>query len=238
MSHGRFDGSRRRFVQGLALGGVIAGLDLWRQPLLAQSGYAPQRVLSGTGFDLEIAEAPVNFTGKPGVAPMVNGQLPGPILRWREGDTVTLRVTNRLPVQTSIHWHGILVPANMDGVPGISFPGIAPGETFTYRFPVKQGGTYWYHSHSHFQEQTGPFGALVIEPARGERHPAERDYVVMLNDWTDLDPEHVFALLKQNSGYFNLHRPTLPELARDASMLGLRGALRERAMWNRMRMNP
>ncbi|HEX6613444.1 MAG TPA: copper resistance system multicopper oxidase [Rhodanobacteraceae bacterium] len=238
MSNGRFDGSRRRFVQGLALGGAFAGLNLWREPLFARAGNAPQGVLSGTEFDLEIAAAPVNFTGRPGVAPMVNGLLPGPILRWREGSTVTLRVTNRLPVQTSIHWHGILVPADMDGVPGISFPGIAPGETFTYRFPVKQGGTYWYHSHSHFQEQTGPFGALVIEPARGERNPAERDYVVMLNDWTDLDPAHVFSLLKKDSGYFNVHRPTLQELLHDASMLGLRGALRERAMWNRMRMSP
>lgn len=238
MNGNSFDDSRRRFVQGLALGGAAVALGGWSGSLRAANPAQGQPMLAGNEFDLEIAAAPVNFTGQPRVAPMINGLLPGPILRWREGETVTLRVTNRLPVQTSIHWHGILLPADMDGVPGISFPGIAPGETFTYRFPVKQSGTYWYHSHSHFQEQTGPYGALVIEPARGERHPADRDYVVMLNDWTDLDPAHLFALLKKDSGYFNVHRPTLPELARDASMLGLRGALRERAMWNRMRMNP
>src|SRR6185369_5574021 len=111
--------------------------------------------LSGTEFNLEIRELPVNFTGTPRLATAINGSLPGPILRWREGSEVTLRVTNRLSVQSSIHWHGILVPADMDGVPSLSFPGIAPGETFVYRFPVKQSGTYWYHSHSKFQEQTG-----------------------------------------------------------------------------------
>jgi CopA family copper-resistance protein len=238
MNGNPFDHSRRRFVQGLAMGGAAIALGGWSGSLRAANGVAGQPMLSGNEFDLDIGALPVNFTGQPRIAPAVNGLLPGPILRWREGSTVTLRVTNRLPVQTSIHWHGILVPADMDGVPGISFPGIAPGETFTYRFPVKQSGTYWYHSHSQFQEQTGPYGALVIDPAEGERNPGDRDYVVMLNDWTDLDPAHIFALLKKDSGYFNVHKPTFPEFARDASMLGLRGALRERAMWNAMRMNP
>ena len=228
--------TRRSFVRGLALGGAAVALGL-RGESRAAPGRAPQTILSGSEFDLEIGTAPVNFTGHPAFAQTVNGLFPGPVLRWREGDTVTLRVTNRLPVQSSIHWHGILLPAEMDGVPGISFPGIASGETFTYRFRVKQSGTYWYHSHSHFQEQTGPFGALVIDPAKGERDPAGRDYVVMLNDWTDMDPARIFALLKKDSGYFNLHRPTLPEFLRDSSMLGVRGALRERAMWNAMRMN-
>ena len=160
--------SRRRFVQGLTLGGAAAALGAW-EPAWARGGARAPTVLSGTEFNLEIGATPVNFTGHPSIAHTVNGQLPGPVLRWREGTTVTLRVTNRLPVQTSIHWHGIVLPFQMDGVPGISFPGIAPGETFVYRFPVKQSGTYWYHSHSLFQEQTGPYGSLVIEPAGADR---------------------------------------------------------------------
>ena len=230
--------SRRRFVQGLALGGAAAALGTWPQMSWASPNPGRQAVLSGTEFNLEIGATPANFTGHPAVAHTINGLLPGPILRWREGTTVTLRVTNRLPVQTSIHWHGIVVPADMDGVPGISFPGIAPGETFVYRFPVKQSGTYWYHSHSHFQEQNGPYGPLVIEPAGPERNRADRDYVVMLNDWTDVDPERIFAILKKQSDYFNFNELTLPDFLRDASMLGLRGALQARAMWNKMRMSP
>jgi len=227
--------SRRHFVQGLALGGA-ATLGGWTRPLWALP--RPPGVLSGTEFDLEIAATPANFTGHPTVAHTINGQLPAPILRWREGTTVTLRVTNRLSVQSSIHWHGIIVPAGMDGVPGISFPGIAPGESFVYRFPVKQSGTYWYHSHSLFQEQNGPYGPLVIEPAGPERNPSDREYVVMLNDWTDLDPARIFATLKKHSDYFNFNELTLPDFLRDTSMLGLRGALQAHAMWNRMRMSP
>lgn len=228
--------SRRRFVQGLALGGAAAALSGWSKSLWALT--RPPEVLSGTEFDLEIGATPANFTGHPTVAHTINGQLPAPILRWREGTTVTLRVTNRLPVQSSIHWHGIIVPAGMDGVPGISFPGIAPGQAFVYRFPVKQSGTYWYHSHSHFQEQNGPYGPLVIEPAGPERNPSDRDYVVMLNDWTDLNPARIFATLKKHSDYFNFNELTLPDFLRDTSMLGLRGALQAHAMWNRMRMSP
>lgn len=228
--------SRRQFVQGLVLGGVATALGGWSRPARAQ----PDRpgVLSGTEFDLEIGAMPANYTGHPTIAHTVNGLLPGPVLRWRQGTTVTLRVTNRLPVQSSIHWHGIIVPAGMDGVPGISFPGIAPGQTFVYRFPVRQCGTYWYHSHSHFQEQNGPYGPLVIEAASPERNPGDRDYVVMLNDWTDLNPARIFAVLKKQSDYFNFNRLTLPDFLRDTSMLGLRGALQARAMWNRMRMSP
>ncbi|MGH8259649.1 MAG: copper resistance system multicopper oxidase, partial [Steroidobacteraceae bacterium] len=227
--------SRRRFVQGLgagALAAASAGRWAW-----AADGYG-LAVLSGTEFNLVIDSTPVNFTGKPSIAHTVNGHLPGPVLRWREGTTVTLRVTNRLPVQTSIHWHGIIVPFQMDGVPGISFPGIAPGETFVYRFPVRQNGTYWYHSHSFFQEQNGPLGPLIIEPAGPDRIQSDRDYVVMLNDWTDLNPERIFAILKKHSDYFNFNELTLPDFVRDASMLGLRGALRAREMWDRMRMSP
>ncbi len=229
--------SRRRFVQGLALGGVAAGLGLRAGTAVAQA-VAVRREWRGTHFELAVGELPVDFTGRRRLATVVNGQLPAPLLRWREGDTVTLKVTNRLRVPTSIHWHGILVPFQMDGVPGISFPGIAPGESFTYRFPVRQSGTYWYHSHSGFQEQTGLYGPLVIEPAGGERFPAERDYVVMLNDWSDDSPEHIFATLKRQSDYYNYAMPTVPDFFRDVREHGLEQALARRRMWERMRMNP
>ena len=167
--HGDPHLSRRRFVTGLAAGGVLAGLGL---PAIAASQARPignANVLSGTEFDLTIGETPVNFTGRASAATAVNGSVPAPVLHWREGDTVTCASPTGCAMTSSIHWHGILLPAGMDGVPGLSFDGIAPGETFTYRFEVKQSGTYWYHSHSRFQEQTGLYGPIVIEPRGGER---------------------------------------------------------------------
>ena len=232
---------RRRFVQGLAAGGVLLGLSGWSGLSRAQEAgpvRAAAPVLKGTEFDLVIAESPVNFTGQPGVATTINGSLPAPTLRWREGDTVTIRVTNRLREPTSIHWHGIILPYQMDGVPGISFAGIAPGETFTYRFKVEQSGTYWYHSHSGFQELTGMYGAIIIDPAEGEPIKAQRDHVIHLSDWTDEDPMRVFAKLKVQSGYYNYNMPTAPQFFREAARDGLKAALDKRAMWNQMRMNP
>ncbi|MGS1120398.1 copper resistance system multicopper oxidase [Rhodanobacter sp. UC4436_H3] len=233
------DLSRRRFVQGVAIGGAVAGLGLLR-PSNAWALTSPGQptVLSGTDFALDIAETPVNYTGATRLATTVNGGIPGPILRWKEGTTVNLRVTNRLRVPTSIHWHGIILPFQEDGVPGISFDGIAPGETFVYRFQVRQSGTYWYHSHSGFQEQTGLYGPLVIEPAGPDRHPTDRDYVVMLNDWTDENPERIFAKLKKQSDYYNFAQPTVPDFFRDVREKGLSQALAMRKMWNEMRMNP
>ncbi|WHZ18771.1 MAG: Multicopper oxidase [Rhodanobacteraceae bacterium] len=230
--------ARRRFVQGLALGGTAALLGGLVKPAWALQGLGEPVVLAGADFALEVGEAPVNFTGAARHATTVNGSLPGPLLRWREGTTVTLRVTNRLRVPTSIHWHGILLPFDMDGVPGISFPGIAPGETFVYRFPVKQSGTYWYHAHSGFQEQTGLYGALVIDPARPERVRAERDYVVMLNDWSDEDPEAIFAHLRKQSDYYNRGELTVRDFFADVDRMGLKRALAEHRMWNEMRMSP
>lgn len=234
---------RRRFLQGLAAGGILLGLSPWSRPAWAReavgtaSGTA--KVLSGTEFDLTIAETAVNFTGAPRLATTINGSIPAPTLRWREGDTVTLRVTNRLAEDTSIHWHGILLPYQMDGVPGISFKGIPPGETFTYRFKVQQTGTYWYHSHSGMQEQTGMYGAIVIDPARGgDPIRADRDYVVQLSDWTDEDPMRVFHKLKMQSDYYNFNQPTAVEFFRDASNEGLSAAINKRKMWQQMRMNP
>ncbi len=238
------DPPRRRFLQGLAAGGVALGLGPWlgsagaaAQAALAAAGNAVP-VLRGTEFDLVIDETPVNYTGKPRMATTINGSIPGPVLHWREGDTVTLRVTNRLKGSTSIHWHGILLPFEMDGVPGISYPGIAPGSTFVYRFKVKQSGTYWYHSHTGFQEQTGMYGSIVIEPAGGEKVRADRDYVVQLSDWTDENPLTVFGHLKKQSDFYNFIEPTAIDFLGDVSQQGLRAALDKRRMWNQMRMSP
>ena len=218
--------SRRRFVQGLAVGGAVASLGLWPKSVWALKSPGQPNVLSGTQFDLSIGETPMNFTGRTRNAVTVNGTLPGPVLRWREGDTVTLRVSNALPLgsihghDTSIHWHGILLPANMDGVPGISFNGIPHGEAYQYRFQVRQGGTYWYHSHSAFQEQAGLYGALIIDPLAPEPFSYERDYVVLLSDWTDLDGTALFARLKKMSNYDNYYKRTVGDFARDAQRDG------------------
>ncbi len=231
--------SRRRFVQGLAAGGVLAATPSWLQAAVSSTtslGSAP--VLSGREIDLVIAETPVNFTGVTRMATTINGSIPAPTLRLREGDEVTIRVTNRLAVSTSIHWHGILLPYQMDGVPGISFKGIAPGETFTYRFKLRQSGTYWYHSHSGFQEMTGMYGALIIEPRAGERHHTDQDHVVQLSDWTDENPMHAFSKLKVQSDIYNFSQPTFFDFTRDVSNMGLQAALEKRQMWNQMRMNP
>ncbi|MHB1282278.1 MAG: copper resistance system multicopper oxidase [Metallibacterium sp.] len=233
------DPARRRFVQGLALGGAALGVGLLpRFALAAPAAAAYPSVLSGTEFDLTIGAMPVNFTGRTRPAIVVNRQLPAPILRWRGGDTVILRVRNTLPVTSSIHWHGILLPFRMDGVPGLSFPGIAPGETFTYRFQVRQTGTYWYHSHSGFQEQQGLYGPIVVEARDGARIRADRDYVLMLSDWTDQNPDTILATLKRQSDYYNFSQPTALDFMRDVERMGIRAALSKRRMWNQMRMNP
>jgi CopA family copper-resistance protein len=180
----------------------------------------------------------VNYTGRPTFATAVNGTVPGPLLRLRQGDDLTIRVRNRLPVTSSVHWHGLILPADMDGVPGLSFNGIPPAGEYTYRFRLNQHGTYWYHAHSRFQEQTGLYGPLVIDRAGGERYPSDREHVVMLSDWTDRDPEHLFALLKRQSDYFNFGKRTLGDLIDDTRRQGWKAALSERRMWGQMRMNP
>jgi CopA family copper-resistance protein len=231
--------SRRTFVKGIAMGGAAASVGLVRGTAWAQP--APRTdsaVLSGTEFDLRIGETVVNVTGRPRTALTINGSLPGPTLRWREGDTVTLRVTNLLDEDTSIHWHGIVLPANMDGVPGLSFDGIRPGATHTYRFRVRQHGTYWYHSHSGFQEQQGIYGQLVIEPREPEPFTCDREHVVMLTDWTDEAPSRVFARLKKQSDYYNFRQRTLGDFLRDVGRNGLGATLAERASWGAMRMRP
>lgn len=230
--------SRRTFVKGLAAGGLLAGFGLWRPPVWALGGPDRPALLSGSDFELAIGETPVNLTGSPRIATTINGSLPGPTLRWREGDTVTLRVRNRLDEDTSIHWHGILLPANMDGVPGLSFDGIAPGGLYEYRFKVKQSGTYWYHGHSGFQEQTGVYGALIIDPREPEPFRYERDYVVMLSDWTDEDPARVLKKLKKQSGYYNFHKRTVGDFIADVGEHGWAATIAERKAWAAMRMTP
>src|SRR5512139_3207863 len=195
--------SRRRFVQGLAAGGVVTTLGRWDALAWTRTRTQQLAELRGTEIDLTIGETLMNITGAPRTAQTVNGSVPGPLLRLREGDTVTLRVKNELDEDASIHWHGLILPANMDGVPGLSYHGIHPGETYVYRFRLKQHGTYWYHSHSGFQEQRGVYAPLVIEPREPEAVPADREHVVMLSDWTDENPARLFGKLKKESDYYN-----------------------------------
>jgi CopA family copper-resistance protein len=237
--------SRRRFVQGLVSGGVLATLSPLASAMSGMFGNVSQTsttgiapVLTGTEFHLTISEAMVNFTGSPRIATVINGMIPAPTLQFREGDEVTIHVKNDLSEDTSIHWHGIILPYQMDGVPGISFRGIPPGETFTYKFKLEQTGTYWYHSHSGMQEQTGMYGAIKVVPRNGERIKAQRDYVVQLSDWTDEDPMRIYAKLKSESGYYNYNKPTVIDFFRDVANDGLKSAYEKRAMWNEMRMSP
>ncbi|WP_186129702.1 copper resistance system multicopper oxidase [Burkholderia gladioli] len=229
---------RRNFVTRLCAAGVAGGLGMWRPEVWALEGGDRPRVLAGSEFDLAIARSSVEIGGRSRRATTVNGTLPGPVLRWREGDTVTLRVANRMDEASSIHWHGIVLPSNMDGVPGLSFDGIAPGSSYTYRFKVRQHGTYWYHSHSSLQEQTGVYGPLIIDPAQPDARRCERDYVVMLSDWSDEDPRRIKSRLKKQSNYYNFHQRTLVDLFRDARRDGWRATLADRRMWSAMRMSP
>jgi len=230
--------TRRTFVKGLAAAGILGGMGMWRTPVWAVTSPGQPNVLSGNDFDLFIGETPVNITGAARTAMTINGSLPGPILRWREGETVTLRVRNRLKEDTSIHWHGIILPANMDGVPGLSFHGIAPDGMYEYKFKVNQNGTYWYHSHSGLQEQVGVYGALVIDAKEPEPFSYDRDYVVLLSDWTDENPTRVLAKLKKQSDYYNQHKRTVGDFIDDVSEMGWSAAVADRKMWAEMKMSP
>ena len=240
LSQGQCSLSRRRFVQGLAAGAGLALTSFSSSSAWSASvqDLNPVPMLKGNLFELEVASKQVNYTGVMRQATAINGSIPAPTLVWREGEIVTIRVKNSLPVDTSIHWHGMILPFEMDGVPAISYRGIKPGETFTYQFKVQQSGTYWYHSHSGFQEMTGIYGAIVILPATNETVVADRDYIVQLTDWTDEDPMSVFSKLKQQSDYYNYHQPTAVGFADDVSTYGIKGALARRKMWNEMRMSP
>ena len=241
------DPGRRGVMRGLALvaAGMGGGLPRARvaraeaaRAGAARFGAASAPLLNGSTFALDVGPVPVNFTGAARTAVGVNGLVPGPILRWHQGDTVTLAVTNWLDEPTSIHWHGVLVPAGMDGVPGFSFPGIAPGETFTYQFLVKDSGTYWYHGHSAGQELLGLYGAMVVEPRDGYRHGFERDYVVLLSDWSDETPSRIVSNLRFQNDYYNRGQRTVGTFVQDARRDGLGATLSDRLAWGRMRMSP
>lgn len=187
-------------------------------------------------YDLTIGKTPVNFTGQPRQAITVNGQLPAPLLRFQEGEEVVLNVTNALDTDSSLHWHGFILPYTMDGAPGFGFAGIKPGETFSYRFKIQQSGTYWYHSHSDLQEQAGLYGPIIIEPTRPEPYKYDRDYVIMLSDWTDQAPRTVMSKLKKQSDYYNYSQQTVADFFREANAQGWDAALQNRLDWGQMRM--
>jgi len=238
---------RRRFVKGLAAGGAVAGLGLSgcsstankittdKGMMVGKFSHEPE--LKGKVFNLTLAEQRVNFTGRSRIATAINGTVPGPTLRWKEGETVTLKVTNKLSVDSSIHWHGLILPYTMDGVPGLSFDGIKPGETFVYKFSVNQSGTYWYHSHSGFQEQTGMHGMIVIEPKDPYPYKFDREHVISLADWTDEDPTRVYGKLKKLSHYYNFNERTVGDLVKELKKDGLKKTFNNRKMWNEMRMS-
>ena len=237
--HKCFAMNRRTLLRGAALGG--AGLALsnlfpaWAQngthgAVAKSNGLEP--TLNGDRIELNIAEGMFNVNGRAGHAVTINGTIPGPLIRLREGQQATLVVNNHLNEDTSIHWHGLIVPFQMDGVPGISFPGIRPHSTFTYQFPVRQSGTYWYHSHSGLQEQVGHYGPIIIDPAGADPVAYDREHVIVLSDWSFLHPHQIFSRLKQEGGFFNRQRETLlgrrsPELSQA-----------DRQMFARMRMDP
>ncbi|MBD9577991.1 copper resistance system multicopper oxidase [Pseudomonas sp. PDM23] len=198
---------------------------------------APLAVQAGV-YDLTIGEGELKLSDGARKALTVNGRTPAPELRFKEGEDVELRVTNTLDRDTSLHWHGLILPYTQDGVPGISFPGIKPGETFTYRFTVKQSGTYWYHAHSDFQEIEGLYGPLVIEPKAREPYRYDREYTLLLADWHDTRPETVFANLKKQSDYYNRNPRTLGDFIADSSAKGFMATLRDRLDWGGMRMTP
>ncbi len=229
--------NRRTFVKGVLATSIIASIPI---NLSANSKISARKKtieLSGNVFNLSIEKIAVNITGNPSIAKTVNGMLSGPTLRWKEGDTVTINVTNNLNEDTSIHWHGIILPASMDGVPGFSnFNGIKPGETFTYKFPILQSGTYWYHSHSGFQEQEGVFGAIIIEPKIKDPYEYDREYVISLSDWSDEKPSSVYRKLKLSASYYNFKQRTVGDFFDEVKEKGFFEAFSERKMWNEMKM--
>lgn len=233
------DSARRRFVQGLVAGGVFAAGGLNSKIALAASEPKSQTILSGNQFSLNINYLEVNFTGEERLATAINGSVPAPVLRWKEGERVTLKVTNHMAEDSSIHWHGLILPSAMDGVPGISnnFGGIKPGETFRYEFDINQSGTYWYHSHSGFQEQTGAYGAIIIDPIEPTPYSYDREYVMVISDWSDEKPENIYATLKKMSHYYNARERTVSDLWEEIQQNGLSQTWNDRDMWNDMRMS-
>ncbi len=233
--------TRRVWLQRAGALGLLAALErfvpsyAWAS---ASNGEAHTSQLDGHVVDLTIAETPFRLDGRTAPAITINGTIPGPVIRLKEGQQATLRVTNRLQEVTSIHWHGLLLPPEMDGVPGVSFAGIEPGTTFTYQFPVRQSGTYWCHSHSGGQELLGMYAPMIIDPVEPEPFQYDREYVVMLSDWTFESPESVLANLKKLPGYYNFQRRTAGEFFSNVANWGLWPTLKNYLMWDQMRMDP
>lgn len=237
--------SRRNFLRSAGALSVLAGMQALLpgySRVLPEAGTAqplkPRREGGASVYDLTIAQTPFEVAGRRTSAITINGTVPGPLIRLQEGEEAVLRYTNQLEEDTSIHWHGLLIPNRFDGVPGINFPGVAPGETFEVRFPVRQYGTYWYHSHSGLQEQLGHYGPLIIDPAGPEPYEYDREYVVVLSDWTFEDPHDIMANLKKGEGYYNFQKRTVQDLFEDAAEEGLWPAFKDRLSWGRMRMTP
>jgi CopA family copper-resistance protein len=234
--------SRRKFITAAGAGLAFAPLPAWAQghgmkhgghggshrmpngPLIP-TGFG---VLTGREIDLTVADGLREVAGRRGLGVAVNGTVPGPLLRLKEGDEMILRVTNRLHEDTSIHWHGLLLPFQFDGVPGVSFPGIKPGETFTYKFPLRQSGTYWYHSHSGLQEQSGHYGPLIVDPAGPDPIQSDREFVLLLSEFTAMHPHKIFDRLRKGEGYFSRQKTTWTD---DYPLSGA-----QRRMWAQMRM--
>ena len=230
--------TRRDLFRGVGALGAMAALERLA-PSYARAAIGAAPAANGTSaIDLVIAEKPFQVGSRTVTAMTINGTVPGPIVRLREGQDALLRVTNRMPVDTSIHWHGVLVPFEMDGVPGVSYPGILAGKTFEYRFPVKQSGTYWYHSHTAGQEQLGLYGPIIIDPIEPEPFAYDRDYVVMLSDWSFESPATIMRKLKQHSDYYNFQKRTVGTFIDDVKDKGLSKTVENYAMWSHMRMSP
>ncbi|WP_265587199.1 copper resistance system multicopper oxidase [Sphingomicrobium arenosum] len=230
------DLTRRHLLRASLAGGALtAALPAWARgqdvshhgSVMARRGFDEA---SGERIDLTVGRSMFSTGGRTGHAVTVNGSVPGPLLRLKEGEEVSLNVHNHLDEDTSIHWHGLLLPFHLDGVPGVSFPGIAPGDSFEARFPVRQSGTYWWHSHSGLQEQMGHYGPIIVDPAGSDPVQADRDYVVLLSEFSPLHPHDIFKKLKQGEGYFNFQQRTLTD---DYPL-----SAQERRMWARMRMMP
>ncbi len=238
-----FSVSRKDFLKGVGAGVFVAGVStMFPLPLWAQSRQQEPGILPPTQsrYDLTIGYEPFVVDGREDTATAINGTVPGPLVHLREGDEVILNVTSELwdTEHASIHWHGILVPFRMDGVPGINFNGIQPGETYEYKYRVKQAGTYWYHSHSRFQEQTGTYGPLLIEPKDGEQVSYDRDYPIVLSDWSFENPEKIFRHINLKGHYYNFQNRTVWDFYEDVKQRGFKDTVADRLAWGKMRMSP
>ena len=231
--------ARRRFLRNayyLGLYGVFAPL----MPAWAVSGLSKKESTQEAQRAIELIIGPYSFgvNGRHGAGIAINNSIPGPLIRLKEGQDAVIKVTNHLQETTSIHWHGLILPFEMDGVPGVTFPGIQPGETFTYRFPVIQSGTYWCHSHSGGQELLGVYAPLIIDPKVPEPFQYDRDYIIVLSDWSFESPMRIIGKLKNSAGYYNYQKRTLGDFVDEVRAQGFSQSISERMMWGKMNMDP